>query len=104
MKVFLKLTSEALQTRIDSIVSSKLSEKLIPFKLQLGEMIQRFAGSNHEEMSQMFQNLQRLEREVKSTESQLEGVGDRYEVLSSKLKLIESSGIKNDNQEDQLVG
>lgn len=90
--------------RIDSIVSSKLNEKLIPFKLQLGEMIQRFSWSNHEEISQMFQNLQILEREVRSTENQLEGVGDRYEVLSSKLKLIESSGIKNDNQEDQLVG
>lgn len=97
------LKSEAIQNRIESVVASKLNEKLIPFKLQLADLIQQFAGSNHEEISLMFQSLQRIEKDVKSNENQLVSVGDRYEVLSSKLKLIESSGIKNDNQEDQMV-
>lgn len=107
MKIFANDTQkfeEYLQAKIESLLAKKIHDKLSPFKVEIGSLIEDLGKANLEKSKCTGNQVDKIESSLKDQNKNFEELTDKFQVLSSQVKLLESSGIKSSQMEEQMVG
>jgi chromosome segregation ATPase len=87
---------------MEALITKKMHERVVPFKVEMGSMIESLGRANSQEVSGLNQEIKNIETQVKGQDKVVTSLCDKYQVITSQIQLLESSGVKNSNEDEQL--
>lgn len=79
-----------------------MHERVVPFKVEMGSMIESLGRANSEEVSGLNLDIKNIETQVKGQDKVVTSLCDKYQVIKSQIQLLESSGVKHSNEDEHL--
>lgn len=84
------------------MISKRIHERVVPFKVEMGSMIESLGRANLNEVSGLNQEIKSMESLIKSQDKVVTSLCDKYQVISSQIQLLESSGVKQSSEDEQM--
>lgn len=89
-------------SKIEHLVNKRVHERMVPFKVEMGNMIESLGKANLTEVSELSHSLKDLETSIKQQDKVVTSLCDKYQVITSQIQLLESAGVKHNSEEEQL--
>jgi chromosome segregation ATPase len=93
---------EYVSAKMEALITKKMHERVVPFKVEMGSMIESLGRANSEEVSSLNHDVRSIESMVKGQDKVVTSLCDKYQVITSQIQLLESSGVKQSNEDAQL--
>lgn len=82
---------------IEAAISKRLHDKLVPFKVEVGNFLEKLGKSNIDEVSSLSKAVQSVEASLRGQERQMESLGGEMKVAMSHIKLLQNNGTNINN-------
>lgn len=83
------------------MVAKRLHERVVPFKVEMGTMIESLGRANADEVSDLNREVKAVEVMLKGQDKVVTSLCDKYQVITSQIQLLESVGVKQSSKEEQ---
>ena len=74
------------------MVAKRLHERVVPFKVEMGNMLESLGRSNADQISDLSEKLQTTDSSYKQQDRVVTSLCDKYEVLGSQLQMLLDGG------------
>lgn len=89
--------------KIEVAVNKKMHDKVVPFKLEMGVLIETLGKANSEEISGLSRSLQEAVATQRQQDRVVTSLCDKYEAVTSQLQVIESGGRQTTDEQRQML-
>jgi adenine-specific DNA methylase len=85
------------------MVAKRIHERVVPFKVEMGTMLQTLGKTNTLEVSQLVKNQKETESTLRQQDKVVTSLCDKYEAMASQLQVLEAGGKQSTDAQRDLM-
>lgn len=89
--------------KIENMVAKRLHERVVPFKVEMGSLIENLGKANSAEVSSLAKAVKDAEATLKQQDRVVTTLCDKYEVVASQLQMLEAGGRQSTEEQRSLL-
>lgn len=94
---------EFISAKIETMVAKRIHERVVPFKVEMGTLLENLGKSNSSEVSLLAKHQKETDATLRQQDKVVTSLCDKYEAMVSQLQVLEAGGKQTTDAQRDLM-